>query len=137
MLAVSQVLDHKFKFFYVLQKISFLQKHAQIRVCAVFMQVVYIGTLLLRFIRNHPFRSYAKFSEKLTFLSPWYAHARVHIMGERNVRVHIRGKEMLVFEKFCVRPKWIIPYPTLKKIILQIYITQIFSLVHAKSINTK
>ena len=33
--------------------------------------------------------TYAKFSEKLTFLSPWYAH----------VRVHIRGLEMLAFWK--------------------------------------
>ena len=32
---------------------------------------------------------YVKFSEKLTFLTPWYAH----------VRVRIRGLEMLVFRK--------------------------------------
>ena len=25
-------------------------------------------------IRDHPFRAYAKFSEKLTFLTPWYVH---------------------------------------------------------------
>ena len=33
--------------------------------------------------------TYAKFSEKLTFLTPWYAH----------VRVHTRGLEMLAFRK--------------------------------------
>ena len=37
-------------------------------------------------IRGHPLSTYAKFSEKLTFLTPWYAH----------VRVRIRGLEMLV-----------------------------------------
>ena len=36
---------------------------------------------------DHPFSTYAKFSEKLTFLTPWYTH----------VRVRIRGSEMLVF----------------------------------------
>ena len=37
--------------------------------------------------RDHPLSTYAKFSEKLTFLTPWYVH----------VRVYIRGLEMLVF----------------------------------------
>ena len=41
------------------------------------------------FLRGHPLSTYAKFSEKLTFLTPWYAH----------VCVHIRGLEMLVFWK--------------------------------------
>ena len=36
-----------------------------------------------------PLSTYAKFSEKLTFLTLWYAH----------VRVCIRGLEMLVFRK--------------------------------------
>ena len=27
----------------------------------------------------HPFSTYAKFTEKLTFLTPYYAHARVRI----------------------------------------------------------
>ena len=39
--------------------------------------------------RDHSFRTCAKFSEKLTFLSPWYA----------NVRVRIRGWKMLTFWK--------------------------------------
>ena len=38
---------------------------------------------------NHPFSTYAKLSEKLTFLTPW----------------RIREKEMLVFGKFCVHTK--------------------------------
>ena len=40
-------------------------------------------------IRGHPLSTYAKFSEKLTFLTPWHAH----------VRVRIRGLEMLIFQK--------------------------------------
>ena len=38
---------------------------------------------------GHPFSTYAKFSEKLTFLTPWYAH----------VRARIRGLGMLTFRK--------------------------------------
>ena len=34
--------------------------------------------------RAHPLSTYAKFSEKLRFLTPWYAHVRVH-QGVRNV----------------------------------------------------
>ena len=43
----------------------------------------------MNFIRDHPLSTYANFFEKLTFLTPWYAH----------VRVRIRGLEMLVFQK--------------------------------------
>ena len=32
-------------------------------------------------IWNHSFSTYANFSEKLTFLIPWYAHLRVRIRG--------------------------------------------------------
>ena len=39
--------------------------------------------------RDHPLTTYAKFSEKLTFLTPRYAH----------VRVRIRRLEMFVFWK--------------------------------------
>ena len=38
-------------------------------------------------IGGHPLSTYAKYSEKLTFVTPWYAH----------VRVLIRGLQMLVF----------------------------------------
>ena len=38
---------------------------------------------------DHTFSTYAKCSEKLNFLTPWYAHECVHI----------RGYEMLVFRK--------------------------------------
>ena len=38
---------------------------------------------------GHPLSTYAKFSEKLTFVTPWYAH----------VRLRIRGLEMLDFRK--------------------------------------
>ena len=30
---------------------------------------------------DHPFITLAKFSEELTFLTPWYAHVRVRISG--------------------------------------------------------
>ena len=40
-------------------------------------------------IRGHSLSTYAKFSEKLTFLTPWYAH----------VRVRIRGLKMLIAQK--------------------------------------
>ena len=40
-------------------------------------------------VRGRALSTYATFSEKLTFLTPWYAHARVRI----------RGLEMLVFQK--------------------------------------
>ena len=32
------------------------------------------GVVLTKLEWVHPFRTYAKFSEKLTFLTPWYAH---------------------------------------------------------------
>ena len=38
---------------------------------------------------GHLLSTYVKVSEKLTFLTPWYAH----------VRVRIRGLEMLFFRK--------------------------------------
>ena len=40
-------------------------------------------------VRGYPLSTYAKFSEKLTFLTPWYAHVRVRIMS----------LEILVFRK--------------------------------------
>ena len=44
-------------------------------------------------LRDHSFSMYTKFSEKLTSLTPWYAHVR----------------EMLVFRKIFVHTKWMIP----------------------------
>ena len=38
---------------------------------------------------GHPLSTYAKFAEKLTFLTPWYAR----------IRVRIRGLEMFVLRK--------------------------------------
>ena len=38
-------------------------------------------------VRDYLFSTFAKFSKKLTILTPWYAH----------VRVRIRRSEMLVF----------------------------------------
>ena len=39
--------------------------------------------------RGHPLSTYPEFSEKLTFLTPWYAHAHVRV----------KGLEILVFRK--------------------------------------
>ena len=45
--------------------------------------------LLILFQRGYPLSTYVKFSEKLTFLTPWYAH----------ICARIRGLEMLVFRE--------------------------------------
>ena len=50
-------------------------------------------------LRDHSFSAYAKFSEKLIFLTPWYSHV-VCVSG---------GKKFLFFGKFCARTKWMIP----------------------------
>ena len=33
--------------------------------------------------KNHSFSTFAKFSEKLTFSTPWYEHVRVRIGGKK------------------------------------------------------
>ena len=53
------------------------------------IQLRLVLTMMEIIIRGHPLSTYAKFSEKLTMLTPWYAY----------VRVRIRGLEMLVFRK--------------------------------------
>ena len=50
------------------------------------------GCFFSQILRDHSFSTFAKFSEKLTFLTPRYAHVLVHI------------REILE----C--PKWVIPY---------------------------
>ena len=37
--------------------------------------------LNFEYVGGHPWSMYAKFDEKLTFLTPWYAHVRVRIRG--------------------------------------------------------
>ena len=39
--------------------------------------------LLVRIQGNYPFSTYAKFSEKVTFITRWYAHLRIHIEGKK------------------------------------------------------
>ena len=51
-------------------------------------------------LRNHSISTYAKFSEKLTFL-PLASHIYVYISG---------GKKCQLFKKYFVRNKCIIPY---------------------------
>ena len=50
-------------------------------------------------IRDYEFSIYADFFEKLTILTPRYAH----------VRLRIKGVKMLVFGKFCVCTEWMNP----------------------------
>ena len=47
------------------------------------------GGVITNHVCGHPLSTYAKLSKKLTFLTPWYTHARVRI----------RRLEMLVFRK--------------------------------------
>ena len=59
---------------------------------AIIFQLLYVLRMpgnKRKFARGHPLSRYAKSSEKLTFLTPWYAH----------VRVRIKGLEMSVFRK--------------------------------------
>ena len=56
---------------------------------AVFAEFSIPCCYIKSFFRGHPLSTYAKFSEKLTFLTPWYIQ----------VRVRIRGLEMLVFSE--------------------------------------
>ena len=55
-------------------------------------------------IRGDPLSTYAKFSEKLTFLTTWYAH----------IRMRIRALEMLIFWK--ILRTYLIDDPYLKTI---------------------
>ena len=67
----------------------------------VYLLNVFVGDIFLKTCKTsnfshlfvlpwgHPLSAYAKFSEKVIFLTPWYAH----------VRVRIRGLEMLIFRK--------------------------------------
>ena len=50
------------------------------RFCLLLMQVN-----IAAITRDYSFSIYAKFSEKLTFRTPWYAHVRVYIRGIRNI----------------------------------------------------
>ena len=43
--------------------------------------VLFGATSSLSISRAHPFSTYAKFSEKLTFLTPRYAHVRLRSRG--------------------------------------------------------
>lgn len=46
---------------------------------------------------DHPFSTFPRVSEKLTFLAPWYAHVRVRKRVQvMLVFVRIRGLEMLI-----------------------------------------
>ena len=59
---------------------------------AIIFQLLYVLRMpgnKRKFARGHPLSRYAKSSEKLTFLTPWYAH----------VRVRIKGLEMSAFRK--------------------------------------
>ena len=53
------------------------------------IQITLTKRCRLQKIRGHPLSTYAKFSEKLTFLTHWYTH----------ILVPIRGLEKLIFRK--------------------------------------
>ena len=63
-------------------------------------QYLHLANILV--VRNHEFSAYAKFCKKLIFLIDWYEH----------VRMPITGLEMLVFQKTCIRTKWMIANAT-------------------------
>ena len=52
----------------------------------LFLELLTVVTMSSLTIRNHSFSTYAKFSEKLTFLTPWYPMLRTcACQGVRNV----------------------------------------------------
>ena len=51
------------------------------------------------FVMNYSFSTYAKCSEELTFLTPWYTY----------VRVRIKSKKCYFFGTFCAHFTWMIP----------------------------
>ena len=62
----------------------------------------YYHDLLYKFTAGHPLSTYAKYSKKLTFLTPWYAHVRKLTFltpWYAYVRVRIRRLEMLILRK--------------------------------------
>ena len=68
--------------------ISLLQNRKNIYFDCWLMTLKKIAYLAFRLL-GHLLSAFAKFSEKLTFLTPWYAH----------VRVRIRELKMVVFRK--------------------------------------
>ena len=56
----------------------------------IFMDYNCIKVVRIRSFGCHSFSTHAKYSEKLTFLTPWYPH----------VRVSIRSKKMLFFSEY-------------------------------------
>ena len=68
-------------------------------------------------IRDHSFSTYAKFSEKLTFLTP-----HPHPPDTNTYLVRIRCKKCWFFGKFCVRTKWMTPKGTRAMLILNKYL---------------
>ena len=53
-------------------------------------------------ILGHPFSTYTKFSEKLTFLTPWCAHICVHVPDTHIYVCVSGGKKCWFFRKFYV-----------------------------------
>ena len=54
---------------------------------------------------GHSFSTYAKFSEKLTFLNPWYAH--IHVS---RTCAHQGVRNASFSEKFSVITRWMTPF---------------------------
>ena len=45
--------------------------------------VYFMSLLAINIAGDHLFSTYIKFSEKITFRTPWYVHVRVRIMGKK------------------------------------------------------
>ena len=63
-------------------------------------------------IMGHPFSKYAKFSGKLTFLTPWYAHVNVHqnsahLLNEWPPMASVISNKLIKYESqdFLYQPK--------------------------------
>ena len=94
-LSISHILDHLFNPFQTGVAFNIQTGHLNWRenhMTDFYMKCI-TGLICINknnfFLGGHPLSTYAKFSEKLTLLTPWYAH----------VRVRINGLETLVFQK--------------------------------------
>ena len=69
----SRVSDSKYWVTDATKKSLLTQTLPQHKCFTIFVSVSIIS------IRDHPFSTFAKFSEKLTFLTPWYAQVRLRL----------------------------------------------------------
>ena len=75
--------------FYKFMYESYIRSYVFINFFSILKKQTYVWCFLDLLLWGHALSTYVKFSEKLTFLTPRYAH----------VRLRTRGLEMLVFRK--------------------------------------